>query len=222
MNKQLLAIAKREVSRSLRSPGYYILLAFIVFVQGYEFSLLFISDGAIAIRSLMRESAFLMLFGAPLITAGTLASERSNNEIGWLLSQPVSEETLISGKALGGLILLLPLALSTMIPAGVAIYFGKLQLAPILTAIGGLFLLALTCGAAGLFASAFSKKASTAAALSLGILLCLSFLGVLGSKALMESSIVGGMASTGAFNPFSLADWTIPSKYDLTPEYIWK
>jgi ABC-2 type transport system permease protein len=216
MNK-IVAIAKREISKSLRSPGYYILLAFIVFIQGYEFSLLFIKDGALAIRSLMRESAFLMLIGAPVITAGALAGERSNGELGWFLSQPVSEAEIIGGKSLGGLILLLPLALSTMIPALVAIFMGGLEAAPILTAVGGLFLVAFTCGSAGIFASSFSQKSSTATALSLGILLCTSFLGVIGSRSLIENSIGGGMASAGAFNPFSLADYLFRGIIDSRP-----
>ena len=211
------AIAKREIQAVLRSPRYYILLAFYLFAQGYDFSVLFLDDGALAIRLLMKDIAFLALFAAPLITAGSIAGERASGELRFLLSEPISETQLVMGKALGGLILLLPVGGSALIPVAAALWFSECSALPLLLAVFGLLLLTLACGAAGIFASSFTKHPASAAACSLGLLLMLAFLGVFATRSAGVTSFLTGGAGPEALSPFVLSDYLFRGILDSRP-----
>jgi len=213
----MLALARREVLGALRSPRYYILVAFYLFAQGYYFSLLFIDDGAVAVRQLLRELAFLLLFAAPLVTAGSLAGEHESGELRQFLTEPVSEGRLVLGKALGGLILVLPLALGALLPAAAALYYGAAPAPALLVAVLGYCLLAATCGAVGLFASSFTRHAASAAACSLGILLFLALLGVQAARTEGLASFLTGATGPEAVNPFSLIDILFRGVVDTRP-----
>ncbi len=215
--KTIWAITKRELRAVLRSPRYYILIAFYVFALGYDFSVLFIGDGAVAIRQMMRDIAFLVFFAAPLITAGSIAGERSSGELRFLLSEPISEFQLVLGKALGGFLLLLPIGLSALVPVAAAKYYGDCALAPLLVAVLGLLLLALMCGAAGLFSSSFANHAASAAACSFGILFLMAFLGIQAARSDGMATFLTGGSGPEALNPFSLADYLFRGVIDTRP-----
>ena len=215
--KVIWAIAKREIRAVLRSPRYYILLAFYLFAQGYDFSVLFLDDGALAIRLLMKDIAFLALFAAPLITAGSIAGERESGELRFLLSEPISETQLVLGKALGGFLLLLPVGGSALIPVAAALWFSECAAAPLLLAVFGLILLSLACGAAGIFASSFTKHPASAAACSLGLLLLLAFLGIFATRSSGVTNFLTGGAGPEALSPFVLCDYLFRGVVDSRP-----
>ena len=205
--KSYWVFAKRDILAALRSPRYYILLSFYVFLQGYDFSLLFIENEALAIRQLMREIAFLLLFAAPLLTAPSIAGERDSGGFRLFMSERIDEKNSVVGKALAGLILLLPFSASTLIPVMASYYLTGENLAPMLLAVGGIFLLAITCGSVGLFASSFSKHSASAAASALGMLLLLAFLGVEASQSKVMNSLLTGGRDQAALTPFAIMDY---------------
>lgn len=213
----LRALARREVLSALRSPRYYILLGFYAFVQGYLFCILFLDDGAMAFRQLTREAAFLLLLAAPLLTAGSLAGEGDSGELRTLLAEPVDERTIVGGKALGSLVLLLPLPLMSLIPAIGAHLAAGADLAPMATAVAGLVLVAGACAAAGIFTSSFASHPAAAAVSALGLLLGLGFLGVQTARVEESVSFLLGGSGPGALNPFWLADFLFRGVLDTRP-----
>jgi len=213
----VIALARREILGALRSPRYYILIAFYLFAQGYEFSQLFLVDGALALRQLMREIAFLALFAAPLLSAGCFAGERRSGELRHLLTEPISEWQIVIGKFLGSVFLVGPIIMGALIPV-IATHVlvdtsSVSQISPII----GLALLAITCTACGLFTSSFTNHAAAAAVCALAVLLLIAGLGLHAARQGEAVSFLLGHSGPEALNPFWLIDFLFRGVIDTRP-----
>ncbi len=201
------ALAWREVLAWIRSPRYYVLLAFYLFLQGFLFALAFPQSGAATLRQLCRELALLYCLVGPVAGASCLAGERETGELDVLLSQPVEDLDLVVGKFLGTLAVLAPLPLSLGIPAAVVAHYTGTGTGLALGSFLGLSLLGAATLSAGLMASAVAT--TTGGAAVLGVLLVLAFGGIGGEA--------GRVLEDGALSPLWLADVLFRGRLDLRP-----
>jgi len=200
-----LHVARRELLQYLRSPFSYLVGAAFLFIVGVFFALIlanyvqFSSQPSFGQPSLTITQGIIEPFSStlglvlilflPTLTMRVLSEEQRSGSIALLLSSPISSLEIVLGKWLGLLgfqFLLIGLGLA-YVPI-VLFVFGEAPVAPFLSALLGVFLLAAAGSAVGVMTSALSGRQIIAAVLAWMFLLgswILSFLesldGILGT-----------------------------------------
>jgi ABC-2 type transport system permease protein len=175
--KSIWTIAKKELKVYLYSPIAYILTAFFLLVSGFFFYniLAWANDQAIRvmqsgydmnqanINQMLFEPFFnnmtiILMFLLPLLTMRLFADEKRMHTEELLLTSPVKISAIIIGKYMAALIIYSGILLLTATYAIFVFIYGNPELAPLLTAYLGLFLLGAVFIAIGLFASALTEN----------------------------------------------------------------
>ncbi len=193
----ILHVARRELLQYLRSPFAYLVSAAFLFIAGVFFALIldnfvqFSSQGAMygqgglsltqgLIEPFSSTLGLLLVLFLPILTMRVLSEEQRTGSMALLLSSPISSLEIVLGKWLGlmALLLLLMGVGLAYVPA-VLMLFGEAPLAPQLSALLGVVLLAAAGSAVGVMASSLSSRQIVAAVLAWLLLLgswILSFL----------------------------------------------
>jgi len=149
----IFAIVKKELRSYFDSPTAYIVL--IIFLGLWEF--LFFRDAFIiaeaSVRNLMSYVPWLFLVLIPAITMGSLANEKSDGTLEFLLTHPLKGIDLILGKFIAAL-LFVGLAMAFIFPIAFSFsQFGDLDWGVVMSQYIGAMLLASALIAVGIFVS---------------------------------------------------------------------
>ncbi len=173
----VLAVARRELKTFFSSPIAYIVLgAFLLLAGWFYFSTLFLA-GQASLRGFFGIAAFAFVVLVPAITMRSIAEERKAGTLELLLTMPVENWQVVTGKflaALGmvcvGLLFTVPYALSVSSLTGPGAPF---DWGPVAAGYFGLVLLASSFIALGLWASALSKNQIVG--FIIGLIVCFGF-----------------------------------------------
>jgi ABC-2 type transport system permease protein len=188
--KSIWIISKKELKTFLYSPIAYILTAFFLLVSGFffynilawanDYTMRMMQSGygmeRVNINQMLFEPFFnnmtiILMFLLPLLTMRLFADEKKMRTEELLLTSPVRLSAIIIGKYLAALIIYAAILLLTATSAVFVFIYGNPELAPLLTAYLGLFLLGAVFIAIGLFASALTENQVIAAAISFSSIL---------------------------------------------------
>ena len=188
--KNIWTITKKELKSFLYSPIAYILTAFFLLVSGFFFYniLAWANDqimrmmqsgygmNRININQMLFEPFFnnmtiILMFLLPMLTMRLFADEKKMRTEELLLTSPLRLSAIIIGKYLAALIIYAIILLLTATYAIFVFVYGNPELAPLLTAYLGLFLLGAVFIAIGLFASALTENQVIAAVISFSSIL---------------------------------------------------
>lgn len=164
--KNALTIARRELGTYFNSPVAYIVLgvyliaclALFFFMMGGG---VFVA-GRASMRGFFGIQYWMFMVVAPAVTMRLIAEERRSGTLEILMTLPVQEWEVVVGKFLGALAMVstglaftlpIPVALSTLTPAGVSFDWG-----PVIGGYLGTVLMASTFIAAGMWASALTRN----------------------------------------------------------------
>jgi len=183
--KSIWTITKKELKSFLYSPIAYILTAFFLLVSGFFFynilawandqTMRMMQSGygmnRININQMLFEPFFnnmtiILMFLLPMLTMRLFADEKKMRTEELLLTSPLRLSAIIIGKYLAALIIYAIILLLTATYAIFVFVYGNPELAPLLTAYLGLFLLGAVFIAIGLFASALTENQVIAAVIS--------------------------------------------------------
>jgi len=183
--RNIWTITKKELKSFLYSPIAYILTAFFLLVSGFFFynilawandqTMRMMQSGQgmnrININQMLFEPFFnnmtiILMFLLPMLTMRLFADEKKMRTEELLLTSPVRISAIIIGKYLAALIIYTIILLLTATYAIFVFANGNPELAPLLTAYLGLFLLGAVFIAIGLFASALTENQVIAAVIS--------------------------------------------------------
>lgn len=168
-------IWRKELYNYFWSPIAYIVLPIFLLVSGYFFSFSLFYLQVAAMTNAFHNMAILLLLLAPAITMRLLAEENQSGSMELLFTLPVSYSTIILGKYLAAVtVLLIGLAGSLVFLIPLFAY-GDPDPGPILAGYLGIFLLGCVYLAVGLFVSSASKNQIVAAVGTTGILIILWF-----------------------------------------------
>jgi ABC-2 type transport system permease protein len=189
-------LARRELLHHLQSPLTYVVSAAFLFLAGFFYSSILdgfarasaqsMGYGEESLSAFQLVAAFYESMGLiavlflPALTMRVLAEEQRDGSLPLLLSSPISSLEIVVGKWLGVcgfLVLLMGVGLAYVPLATMAM--GSLPLLPTLVLVFGLLVLAATCAAIGVAASALSGSQVLAAVLTWVALLGLWILGIL-------------------------------------------
>ena len=201
----ILTIAGHELRRLFLSPLAWTLMAVFQFILAWLFLLLVEefsrhqSDwlgvaGAPGVTDLvvapfLRIAAWLLLLLVPLLSMRLFSEERRHHTLELLLAAPLSAHQIVLGKYLGllgflSILLVLIVALPLSLLLGGALDGGKLLAGAL-----GLFLLAGSFAAAGLYLSTLTAQPAVAAVATFGLLLLLWIIDAAGASGEDDSAL---------------------------------
>jgi len=175
-------IAGKELRSYFVSPTAWVLMGLFAFIFGYFFiSYLqyFVQQSMQAqfggaapnmnvnmqlIRPLLGNASVLVLFLLPMVTMRTYAEEKRSGTIELLLTSPLTDFEIITGKFLGAVGLYAALLAVTLVYVSFLFVFGDPEWLPILSGYIGLLLLGSCFISLGLFISSTTKNQMVAGA----------------------------------------------------------
>lgn len=207
MQHPIFLIARRELAAYLRTMSGYVIIAVMLFLDGFLFNVHAVpgvaKKSAEVLSDFFWDSSGITLFGAAALAMRLIAEERQTGTITLLYASPVKDLDIVLGKFLSALAFLSLFLLSTLsMPALVAIY-GKVSLGHIFAGYLGLFLVGAAGLAIGTFASALTR--SQLVALISGVVMCVALtmcwlLAKVTDRPLTE--VLNGVAWYPHFDPF--------------------
>ena len=173
--QKVTAIVRRELIAYYSSPLAYMVMTGFLLLQGLIFYLLLAFLNSPGAQSMAPLQAFFggtiffwlfMLFVVPVITMRLIAEEMRSGTIEVLMTSPVNEGQVISGKFLAAFIFYTSLWLPTLLYVGILEHFSSLDMGPVLSGYLGVWLIGFLFLGVGTFASTLSKNQLIAAILA--------------------------------------------------------
>ncbi|MCF4102753.1 gliding motility-associated ABC transporter permease subunit GldF [Gillisia sp. M10.2A] len=197
----MIAILKKEMYSFFSSPVGYLVIGIFLTISGL---FLFVFNGAYNILDngfadlspFFNLAPWIFIFLIPAITMRSFSEEKRQGTMELLLTKPISTQHLVIGKFLGALLLsfiaLLPSIIYIFTIYQLGAPTGNLDTGATMGSYIGLFLLAASYTAIGLFASSLSTNQITAFIISLFLcFLCFFAFEGLGNVQMLENSNYG-------------------------------
>jgi ABC-2 type transport system permease protein len=191
--RNILAIADKELRSYFSSPIAYIIIGFFLLPFGVFFYLYlraFVQQsmqqaqfgGAMninqqVIRSVLQNASVVILFIMPMITMRTYSEEKRSGTIELLLTSPVTDVEIITGKFLGAYGLYVAMLAATLPHMGILFYFGNPEWRPLVAAYFGLLLMGGAFVSLGLLISSTTNNQIVAGIVSFVVFLLLWIIG---------------------------------------------
>jgi ABC-2 type transport system permease protein len=175
--KVLLALSRRTFRHSFESPVMYVVAVFFYGFVGGIFGLNFFLNGQASVDGLSMISPWILWFVIPALTMGLISEELRSGTFEQLATLPLGEWEIVLGKYLGFALVALTLIGGLLFYPVLAFFVSQKNIGidwgAALGGLAGLYLLSLTYGAMGLFASSLAKN--QVVALILGMVFCTVF-----------------------------------------------
>ncbi len=196
---KVLAIAGRELKSYFVSPLAYVVAALFMLAAGGLFDAILMSSREASLRALFQNIAVVFLLMVPALTMRLLAEERKTGTIELLMTSPISDVSIVSGKYLASIAYLFFLLVLTLIfPLTLVLIGGNPEWAPIWTGYAAIFLMGAAFMAIGLVASSLTSSQIVAALIAFVISLVLWLIPAVGQN--FGTTIAGGFQYLSIIN----------------------
>ena len=174
----VLAVARRELGSYFASPVGYIIMAFVLFINGIFF-LPTLSGQQASITSVVSWITTLLLFFAPILSMRLLAEEQRSGTLELLMTAPVRDSEVAVGKYLAALGFLGVLLALTLVYPAVLYIFGQPDRGQMIGGYLAMILFGAAAMAIGLFTSSLTQNQIVAAVVGIVTMLVLYFVDAL-------------------------------------------
>jgi ABC-2 type transport system permease protein len=171
--KNVWAVAQRELRSYFLSPLAYVVIALFLALSGYLFALILANGRQASLQGLVQNVSVLYLFIVPAISMRLLAEEQRSGTIELLLTNPVQEWEIVTGKFLASVLLVVVMLVLTLLYPLFLYIFGSPDTGPIITGYLGILLQAAAFLSVGLWASSLTSNQIVAAIIAFALLLVL-------------------------------------------------
>jgi ABC-2 type transport system permease protein len=169
--RNVWAVAQRELRSYFLSPLAYVVIALFLALAGYLFALILSNAREASLRGLVQNVSVLYLFIIPAISMRLLSEEQHTGTVELLLTNPVQEWEIVTGKFLASILLVLVMLGFTLLFPLFLFVFGSPDKGPMITGYVGIILQAAAFLSIGLWASSLTKNQIVAYIVSFAILL---------------------------------------------------
>lgn len=215
--KTIYPILKRELRSYFASPLAYIILVvfqiisarfFFLYLQGflqfqfdpsYQLQLGELNINNLVILPYFGTISIVLLLIVPLITMRLIADEKRNYTAELLFTSPLRIRTIVFGKYIAALALLVIMLLLSSVNIFVLMVHGNPDFGAVISGYIGLFLLGASFLSVGIFASSLTENQLIAAVISFGVLLLLWLVGALSDA---ESTLLGYLSVINHYEDF--------------------
>lgn len=166
-------ILSRELKAYFNSPIGYVFLTFYLFIFGFYFCGINITQSNGDYSLVFNYLINLLLFTIPLVTMRLLSEEKKNKTDQLLLTAPISVKAIVLGKYLAAVLLFLLTLVITLIHPIILTVLGDVPWPTVISTYVGYFLLGATLIAISLFISSLTENQIISAIASIGVFLLL-------------------------------------------------
>lgn len=204
-------IAVKEVKTYFASPMAYVVSAAFLAITGFFF-VASVSDAfsEATIRGFLAGAIFFMIFMSPAITMRLLAEEQKIGTLELLLTSPVREFEIVTGKFLAAFFTVIVMLALSLYFVVILFVYGIPDVGPILTGYLGLILYAAATLAIGLFASALSPNQIVGLVVGAGILTALTIIDFVSERVQgIGAQILDAFQLGASFSVFDLGSFGV-------------
>ena len=173
--KKIFAIADKELASYFKSPIAYIFLILTVSIFNFFFYAIIIDNKEASLVDVFKVMEFMLVFLMPFITMRVFAQEKRSGTMEFLMSNPVTNTSIVVGKYLGVAIFFTLLIFITSIYFVILNFFGRPDALVALVGYVGIWLEGMMFVSIGVMASSWTKNQIVAAISSYFILFLLYF-----------------------------------------------
>ena len=171
------AIFKKELKTYFLSPIGYITIGIFMLMYSIFFYLTTITYGSLYLGDLYYATArYGLLLMIPLLTMRMFSEERKNGTEQLLLTSPRSVTSIVLGKFLAAVAIILITMLFSIVYAVIISFFGNVAISTLIVTMLGFLLVAMAAISIGMLASSITENQIISAILTIGILVAPWFL----------------------------------------------
>lgn len=172
----MFAVLKKELKSYFLSPIGYVFIGLFLLMTSVFFYLDILSYGMSKFESMFYSLATILTFITPILTMRMFSEEKKEGTDQLLFTSPRGITSIIFGKFLAALCVLLITELSTFIYYFILMYFGSPDFVSAIVTLGGFLLLGAAYISFGMFASSITENQVIAAILTIGFFILTWFL----------------------------------------------
>ena len=173
--KPAFVIMRRELRSYFSGPIGYIVTGLFLVINGLLFFAAFFLQNRADLRNFFSMLPIMLSFFIPAVTMRVFAEEKRVGSIETLMTLPVRELDVVTGKYLAVLVESLIMLAPTLFYAVTAEIFGSPDYGPIIGGYIGAIFICAAFAAIGLFCSSITKNQIIAFAVAMAICLVLTF-----------------------------------------------
>ena len=172
----MIAIIKKELKSYLLTPIGYIFIGLFLLMFSLFFYVTIYQYKVTNFEYLFYNGATILTFITPVLTMRMFAEERKNGTEQLILTSPRSLTSVVLGKYVAALIIILITEALTFIYYFILKYFGNPSFIVSITTLFGFFLLSAAYISFGMFASSITENQIVACVLTIGVFILMWFL----------------------------------------------
>lgn len=157
-----IVIMKRELATYFTNPISYIVTGLFLIITGVMFFTTFFLQNRANMRNFFSLLPILFSFFIPALTMRLYSEEKKSGSIETLMTLPVTELQVLTGKFLAAFISSAIMLAPTLLYLVSILFFGKPDIGPIIGGYIGAIFLCAAFSAIGVFASSVTKNQLTA------------------------------------------------------------
>ncbi len=170
------AIIKKEVKTYFLSPIGYVYIGLFLAMCSIFFYLDVVNYGSIQFEYMFYSAATILTFIIPILTMRMFAEERKTGTEQLLLTSPKSITSIVLGKFLSAVIVIIISEIFTLVYLAILFYFGKPHMQTVFVTLLGFLMLAMSYISFGMFASSITENQIIAGVVTIGFFIISWFL----------------------------------------------
>ena len=172
----MFAVIKKELKSYLLSPIGYVFIGLFLLMFSILFYNSIFTSGYTYFQYAFYDASTIMTFLIPVLTMRMFSEERKNGTEQLLLTSPRSLFSVVMGKFIAALVIVLITILGTFIHFLILDHFGAPDIRVALCTMLGFFLLCMAYVSFGMFASSITENQIMASVITIGVFILMWFL----------------------------------------------
>lgn len=172
----MIAIIKKEIKSYLLTPMGYIFVGLFLIMFSLFFYITIYNSQSVNFEYLFYNGTTILTFITPVLTMRMFSEERKHGTEQLILTSPRSLTSVVLGKFIAALFIILITEAFTLIYFFILKYFGNPSLKVALTTLLGFFLLSAAYISFGMFASSITENQIVACVITIGTFIVMWFL----------------------------------------------
>ena len=172
----MFAVLKKELKSYFLSPIGYVFIGLFLLMTSVFFYLDILSYGMSKFQNMFYSLATILTFITPILTMRMFSEEKKEGTDQLLFTSPRGITSIVFGKFLAAICVLLITELLTFIYYFILMYFGSPDFVSAIVTLGGFLLLGAAYISFGMFASSITENQVIAAILTIGFFILTWFL----------------------------------------------
>lgn len=170
------AIIKKEIKTYFLSPIGYVYIGLFLAMCSIFFYLDVINYGSIQFEYMFYSAATILTFIIPILTMRMFAEERKTGTEQLLYTSPKSITSIVLGKFISAVIVIIISELCTLMYLAILYYFGTPHIQTVLVTLLGFLMLSMAYISFGMFASSITENQIIAGVITIGFFIISWFL----------------------------------------------